>query len=191
MATDLSNRHPLIIGLRNILKMTTQFDISSLSIPLLLLPDRFMSIQQKQQQRGDSSVWLQKRGEVVMKCIKGFLIENSRSGKRVQNEGLDRAESMGGGGMRNIEFLLPCQPEIYKSSAIAAAAKENMIPLTPSTPILSSSSATATPTSAGGLNGANNGLATGGEMMTGAAPQEVEIAFQQFRTLLVNLFRTS
>lgn len=138
--TDLSNRHALIIGLRNILKMTTQFDISSISIPLLLLPDRF--------NEKHDSIWLQKRGEVVMKCIKGFLIENSRSGKRVQNEGLDRAESMGGGGMRNIEFLLPKKPDVY-------------------------------------------GPITTTEPTTGVLPQEVEVAFQQFRALLVHLFRTS
>ncbi|KAI9361978.1 hypothetical protein BD770DRAFT_360710 [Pilaira anomala] len=137
---DLSNRHPVILGLRNILKMTTQYDISSLSIPLLLLPDRFT--EQKEFN------WLQKRGEVVMKCIKGYLIENSRSGKRVQNEGLDRGESMGGGGMRNIEFLLPKKPELY-------------------TPI---------PTT---------------EPITGVVAPEVEIAFQQFRSLLTVLFRTS
>ncbi len=140
---DVSNRHPLIIGLKNILKMTTQFDISSLSIPLLLLPDRF-------NEKRDSN-WLQKRGEVVMKCIKGFLIENSRSGKRVQNEGLDRAESMAGGGMRNIEFLLPSQPDVY-----------------------------------GPIPSTVEHITT-----TGSAPQEVEVAFQQFRSLLVNLFRTS
>ncbi|KAI8083759.1 hypothetical protein BDF21DRAFT_437960 [Thamnidium elegans] len=139
LTNELSNRHPLILGLRNILKMTTQYDISSLSIPLLLLPDRFN--EQKEFN------WLQKRGQVVMKSIKGFLIENSRSGKRVQNEGLDR-ESMGGGGMRNIEFLLPKKPDLY-------------------TPV---------PTS---------------EPITGVVPQEVEVAFQQFRSLLTVLFRTS
>ncbi|KAG2212410.1 hypothetical protein INT47_001771 [Mucor saturninus] len=140
--TDLSNRHPLMIGLRNISKMTTQFDISSISIPLLFLPDGF-------NEKHDSA-WLQKRGEVVMKCIKGFLSENSRSGKRVQNEGLDRAESMGGGGMRNIEFLLPKKPDVYG-------------PISTSTE----------PTSSKGV------------------PQEVEVAFQQFRALLAYLFRTS
>lgn len=130
-----------MIGLRNISKMTTQFDISSISIPLLFLPDGF--------NEKHESGWLQKRGEVVMKSIKGFLSENSRSGKRVQNEGLDRAESMGGGGMRNIEFLLPKKPDIY-----------GPIHTTEPTP------------------NAN-------------VPQEVEVAFQQFRALLAYLFRTS
>jgi hypothetical protein len=48
-----------------------------------------------------------------MKCVKGYLIENSRNGKRVQNEGLDRAESMAGGGLRNLEFVLPSRSELY------------------------------------------------------------------------------
>jgi hypothetical protein len=130
-------------GLRNILKLTTHFDISSISIPLLFLPDRFLQQPELSQftEPQQHALWLQKRGEAVMKCIKGYLIENSRSGKRVQNEGLDRAESINGGGMRNVEFLLPNQDKVYT---------------------------TATP-----------------------SQQEVEVAFQQFRTLLVNLFRAS
>lgn len=126
--------------------MTTHFDISSISIPLLLLPDTV-------HEHDDRNHWLQKRGQVVMKCIKGFLIENSRSGKRVQNEGLDRAESMGGGGMRNIEFLLPKKPDIYGGGNITTVTD-------PTTSVV-------------------------------GIPQEVDVAFQQFRTLLVHLFRTS
>ncbi|KAI8888399.1 hypothetical protein K501DRAFT_240777 [Backusella circina FSU 941] len=131
-------------GLRHILKSTTHFDISSISIPLLLLPDRYLQQPELSQltEPQQHTLWLQRRGEVVMKCIKGYLIENSRSGKRVQNEGLDRAESINGGGMRNVEFLLPNQDKVYTTAG------------TPS-------------------------------------QQEVEVAFQQFRTLLVNLFRAS
>lgn len=184
LTTDISNRHPLIIGLKNILKMITQFDISSLSIPLLVLPDRFNNEQR-------DSIWLQKRGEVVMKCIKGFLIENSRSGKRVQNEGLDRAESMGGGGMRNIEFLLPSQPDIYGRSSSAAGGNKSAVAAGGA----GAGADIGTTTAASGTtpNTPNSALTGGAEQdtMTGAAPQEVEIAFQQFRTLLVNLFRTS
>ncbi|OBZ85856.1 Protein C12orf4, partial [Choanephora cucurbitarum] len=147
---ELTNRHALIRGLRHILKMTCQFDITSLSIPLLLLPE-----QSDYYPTSDPTIaWLQKRGEVVMKCIKGFLIENSRSGKRVQSEGSDRAESsMGGGGMRNIEFILPHRPEVYKT-----------------------------------LVQTTNTVVNTHHM---DIPPEVELAFQQFRTLLVNLFRTS
>lgn len=145
--TELSSRHSLVNGLRNILRLATRFDISSLSIPLLLLPDRYLEqpehhfsaayLDQPQQH----FAWLQKRGEVVMKCVKGFLTENSRSGKRVQGESADRAETVYGGGLRNLEFLLPSSSNVY-----------------------------------------------------GQAPdqnQDVEFAFQQFRSSLVNLFRTS
>ncbi|KAL9553347.1 hypothetical protein MBANPS3_003321 [Mucor bainieri] len=189
--TDLSNRHPLIIGLRNILKMTTQFDISSLSIPLLLLPDRFIEQPDHYMTMDHHQSWLQKRGEVVMKCIKGFLIENSRSGKRVQNEGLDRAESMGGGGMRNVEFLLPSRPDVY-TMGVTALPRDAAI----ATP--SSNGATPPPITATSstdlLGGSSSGAANDGSMsnQNGGTPHhEVEVAFQQFRTLLVNLFRTS
>ncbi|CAO3623442.1 unnamed protein product [Mucor fragilis] len=188
--TDLSNRHPLIIGLRNILKMTTQFDISSLSIPLLLLPDRFIEQPDHYMTMDHHQSWLQKRGEVVMKCIKGFLIENSRSGKRVQNEGLDRAESMGGGGMRNVEFLLPSRPDVY-TMGVTALPRDAAI----STP--TSNGATPPPiaatTSTDFLNGPSSGAVNDGSLANhnGAPHHEVEVAFQQFRTLLVNLFRTS
>ncbi|KAI8361772.1 hypothetical protein BD560DRAFT_404676, partial [Blakeslea trispora] len=125
---ELTNRHPLILGLRHILKMTCQFDITSLSIPLLLLPE------QPNYPASDPMPWLQKA------C-----------GKRVQSEGSDRAESsMGGGGMRNIEFILPHRAQVYKT----------LLHTHPTTSHLD-------------------------------IPPEVELAFQQFRTLLVNLFRTS
>ncbi|KAG0186853.1 hypothetical protein DFQ28_007214 [Apophysomyces sp. BC1034] len=158
LTTELSNRHSLISGLRNILRLTTRFDISSLSIPLLLLPNNYLEqperflgtlFDQPQQQ----SAWLQKRGEVAMKCVKGFLIENSRNSKRVQTEGVERAENVFGGGMRNVEFMLPCHTSVYGSNHPHHHNNH--------TPVSSSQ------------------------------PQEVEIAFQQFRTILVNIFRTS
>ncbi|KAF7723555.1 hypothetical protein EC973_001844 [Apophysomyces ossiformis] len=161
VTTDLSNRHNLISGLRNILRLTTRFDISSLSIPLLLLPDSYLEqperflgtmVDQAQQLAG----WVQKRGEVTMKCVKGFLIENSRNSKRVQTEGFERAENVFGGGMRNVEFLLPCHTSVYGSHH----------------PHHHHHHTNYTP-------GSNSQM------------QELEYAFQQFRTVLVNLFRTS
>lgn len=153
MKGEISTRHPLVIGLRNILKMASYYDISSLSIPLLLLPDRFIEQYQDHQQH---MTWLSKRGEVVMKCVKGFLIENSRNNKTRQND--DRSsESIGSGGMRNVEFLLPIQSSIYTVGL--------------SSPSVSSTT-TPTPSESG-------------------IPHEVEMTFQHFRTLLVNLFRTS
>lgn len=192
----ISNRHPLILGLRHILKMTAQFDISSLSIPLLLLPDRFSLLDKRPQQDMN---WLQKRGEVVMKCIKGFLIENSRSGK---NEGgLDRAESsIGSGGMRNIEFLLPSQPDIYLSvnGPVATASTGSLASMNNNNNSNSNGAGNNTTTTASNVNTPTLSSTPDGLHLISThtasgsgAPQEVEIAFQQFRSLLVNLFRTS
>ncbi|KAI8888779.1 hypothetical protein K501DRAFT_209601 [Backusella circina FSU 941] len=112
---ELTTRHPLVLGLRHVLKLCSQYDISSLSIPLLLLPDRVLQQPDPTTDDPQPSLLLQKRGQVVLKCVKGYLIENSRNGRRVQNEGLDRAESMAGGGLRNLEFVLPSQAELYSA----------------------------------------------------------------------------
>ncbi|KAI7866040.1 hypothetical protein BDF14DRAFT_1882937 [Spinellus fusiger] len=167
--TELSNRHLLMTGLRNILRLVTRFDISSLSIPLLLLPDRYLEqpehylgiMDHHQQQQ--HKLWLQKRGEVTMKCVKGFLIENSRSGKRLQTD-----ENVFGGGMRNVEFILPSLSAIYTSHTSPTS------PITASM-VRTGTNVVPTPTLSGGFR----------------QSQEVELAFQQFRTLLVHLFRTS
>lgn len=137
---EISTRHPLIIGLRNILKMTSYYDISSLSIPLLLLPEQYT-------ERVDQHMtWLSKRGEVVMKCVKGFLIENSRNNNKTRHD----RESIGSGGMRNVEFLLPINPAIYTVDGSSPS-----------------------------------------EVTETGIHHEVEMTFQQFRSLLVHLFRTS
>lgn len=91
-----------------------------------------------------------------MKCVKGYLIENSQSGKRViQNEESNL-------GMRSIEFLLPNQSTIYN----------NLTTNTNMPNMVTSTTNTTAPTSED-------------------TPQEIEYTFQQFRGLLVNLFRTS
>ncbi|MGO2539447.1 MAG: DUF2362 domain-containing protein [Leuconostoc mesenteroides] len=186
--------------------MTTQFDISSLSIPLLLLPDRYMD--QPDPLVNDHAQWLQKRGEVVMKCIKGFLIENSRSGKRVQNEGLDRAESMASGGMRNIEFLLPSLPEVYatptpntpstatNATNATTVAGGQINPNTSSAAAVTAATIAAVAATSTATSGSNRGSFSGSlpdlpSTPITATPQEVELAFQQFRTQLVSLFRAN
>ncbi|ORY99737.1 hypothetical protein BCR42DRAFT_497288 [Absidia repens] len=117
--TDLSSRHPLMIGLRNILRLTTRYDISSLSLPLVMLPDRFLdqpehympaTVDQPQLHVN----WLSKRSEALMKTVKGYLMEASR-GKQSHNEMHHRADTsaFGGSGLRNIEFFIPMQQNIY------------------------------------------------------------------------------
>ncbi|KAI7860230.1 hypothetical protein BDC45DRAFT_493946 [Circinella umbellata] len=122
--TELTKQSNLIKGLLNIMRLTTRYDISSLSIPLLLLPDKFLDqpeqsfsssfLDQPQQHFG----WLQKRGEVTMKCVRGFLYEHSGSGKRGSGNGqseaaMDRAETVFGGGLHSVEFLLPDKSGVY------------------------------------------------------------------------------
>ncbi|KAI8143621.1 hypothetical protein BJV82DRAFT_611127 [Fennellomyces sp. T-0311] len=115
---ELTKQSNLIKGLLSIMRLTTRYDISSLSIPLLLLPDKFL----KEPEQFFSSAfldqsqhfaWLQKRGEVTMKCVRGFLYEHSGSGKRGQSEGPDRTEMVVGGGLHNVEFLLPDRSHVY------------------------------------------------------------------------------
>jgi hypothetical protein len=60
-------------GLRNILRTIDRFDIASISLPLLLIPsniDPFTNVIL------DENI-LYKRGELVLKCIKGFMMQNS------------------------------------------------------------------------------------------------------------------
>lgn len=65
---DISSRHPVILGLRNIMKIAYIYDIAHISIPLLLL----------HQMNEDITVqWCLKRAELVLKCVKGFMIEMS------------------------------------------------------------------------------------------------------------------
>jgi hypothetical protein len=64
--TDLSSRHPLILGLRNILKACCRYDIKTLILPLLLTHSMGEQM---------TISWVLKRTELVLKCLKGFMIE--------------------------------------------------------------------------------------------------------------------
>jgi hypothetical protein len=118
-----------------------------LSLPLLLLPNYFL--EQPEQyffstvlgaKPNQGSTWLYKRGEVVMKCVKGFLIESSRLGKAGPIE-------------RCFNFLLPKNTQIFS---------------------------------------AHSGVSEGSIDTRSSQPQaDLEIAFQQFRGLLVELFRAT
>ncbi|KAI7886679.1 hypothetical protein K492DRAFT_155950 [Lichtheimia hyalospora FSU 10163] len=186
--TDLSKQSPLIKGLLKIMRITTRYDISSLSIPLLLLPDKFLEqpeqyfstafLDQPQHHFG----WLQKRGEVAMKCVRGFLYEHSgnSSNKRVQ-EGVDRAETVFGGGLHNVEFLLPDSHAVYGGQRSDPNSTGHYPTTAPN----------ATTHGASGAGGAST--ATGSSTINtshGGASFDVEYAFQQFRILLVSIFQT-
>jgi len=65
-SSDISSRHPVMMGLRNILKTAYLSDITTLSLPLLLAHEMCenMTLQ-----------WCLKRAELVFKCVKGFMID--------------------------------------------------------------------------------------------------------------------
>ncbi|KAI1292149.1 Protein C12orf4 [Halotydeus destructor] len=66
LSSDINSRHPIMLGLRNILKTAYISDVTTVSLPLLLsfeLTDN-MTLQ-----------WCLKRAELVFKCVKGFMIE--------------------------------------------------------------------------------------------------------------------
>lgn len=126
LVKELSGRHPLMVGLRNILRLTTRYDISSLTLPLIMLPDRFLdqpehympaTVDQPQQH----STWLSKRSEAVMKTVKGYLMEASR-GKQSHSETNHRADTnaFGGSGLCNVEFFIPLQQNVYVADPLTA-----------------------------------------------------------------------
>ncbi|KAG7162670.1 protein C12orf4 homolog isoform X2 [Homarus americanus] len=80
---DINSRHPVILGLRNVLKVACLGDITTLTIPLLLT--NTMSEEM-------TMSWCQKRAELVYKCVKGFMMEMA---------------SWGGAEMKNMQFLVP------------------------------------------------------------------------------------
>ncbi|CAO3593403.1 unnamed protein product [Absidia cylindrospora] len=227
--TDLSSRHPLMIGLRNILRLTTRYDISSLSLPLVMLPDRFLdqpehympaTVDQPQLHVN----WLSKRSEALMKTVKGYLMEASR-GKQSHNEMHHRADTsaFGGSGLRNIEFFIPMQQNIYvadpltptcSSAPPSSTIMHQPAPAPPAPTHSSSSSSLSTLTTTASTqqqsaepspmtinaNMTNNNNASTSLPSTPTAAShhytrtptpQVEQVFQQLRSSLVSIFRTS
>ncbi|XP_075677555.1 FERRY endosomal RAB5 effector complex subunit 3 [Dermatophagoides pteronyssinus] len=66
--SEINSRHPVILGLRNILKIAYIYDISNIYLPLLLLDQMYEDI---------TIQWCLKRAELILKCVKGFMIEMS------------------------------------------------------------------------------------------------------------------
>jgi len=80
---NISSRHPVIIGMRNVLKTACLNDVTSLTLPLLL--GHKMSEKM-------TIAWCMKRAELVFKCIKGFMMEMG---------------GWGGTEIKTLQFLLP------------------------------------------------------------------------------------
>lgn len=80
---SINSRHPVIMGLRNVLKAASMNSITTLTIPLLLTHTMEESM---------TIPWCMKRAELVYKCIKGFLMEMA---------------SWGGSEIKTLQFLVP------------------------------------------------------------------------------------
>ncbi|XP_034949051.1 protein C12orf4 homolog isoform X2 [Chelonus insularis] len=80
---DINSRHPAILGLRNILKTACCNDVTTLTIPILLVHEMTEDM---------TVAWCTKRAELVFKCVKGFMIEMA---------------SWGGAELKNLQFLVP------------------------------------------------------------------------------------
>lgn len=69
--SEINSRHPVILGLRSILKTASRHDITTLTIPALL----------RHEMSEDMTVqWCVRRAELVFKCAKGFMIESASWG---------------------------------------------------------------------------------------------------------------
>lgn len=80
---NISSRHPVIMGLRNLLKTACLNDVTTLTIPLLLGHKMTEKM---------TVAWCVKRAELVFKCIKGFMMEMG---------------GWGGSEIKTLQFLLP------------------------------------------------------------------------------------
>merc|ERR1719410_2350256 len=80
---NISSRHPVIMGLRNVLKTACLNDITSLTVPLLL--GHHMTEKM-------TVPWCLRRAELVFKCLKGFMMEMG---------------GWGGSEIKTLQFLLP------------------------------------------------------------------------------------
>lgn len=92
---DITSRHPVILGLRNILKAACSNDVTSISLPLLLRHEHSEEM---------TFAWCARRAELVLKCVKGFMVE---------------AASWGGAELRTLHFALPhnTAPPVFASLA--------------------------------------------------------------------------
>lgn len=82
-SSNITARDPAIMGLRNILKVCCTHDITTITIPLLLVHDMSEEM---------TIPWCLKRAELVFKCVKGFMMEMA---------------SWDGGTSRTVQFLVP------------------------------------------------------------------------------------
>ena len=83
LSGNINSRHPVVMGLRNVLKTASLSDVTTLTIPLLLTLEM---------QEVMTVAWCMKRAELVFKCVKGFMME---------------VASWGGAEIKTLQFLVP------------------------------------------------------------------------------------
>jgi len=81
----VNSRHPVVMGLRSVLKAASSCGITQLTIPLLLS----MNMSEEM----TAVAWCLKRAELVFKCVKGFMMEVASCG--------------GGDDLKTLQFLVP------------------------------------------------------------------------------------
>lgn len=96
---NMTSRHFAILSIRNILKLCSQYDITTICIPLLLTHEMGEEM---------TIPWCIKRAELVFKCVKGFMMEMATW----NGTGSSSASSTGASGSpgernREIQFVVP------------------------------------------------------------------------------------
>ena len=81
----VNSRHPVVMGLRSVLKTASSCGITQLTIPLLLS----MNMSEEM----TAVAWCLRRAELVFKCVKGFMMEVASCG--------------GGDDLKTLQFLVP------------------------------------------------------------------------------------
>ncbi|KAI8062531.1 hypothetical protein BC940DRAFT_308481 [Gongronella butleri] len=212
LSADLSTRHPLMVGLRNILRVCSRYDINSLSVPLLLLPDRYLDQPEVWMPKTVDAPqmhanWLARRSDSVMKTVKGYMMEASR-GKQSHGEMQDRMDAFTG--LHNVEFFIPMHQQVYMADNSAAPAPADAAAA--SSPAPAGSNAAAAPPSLMNVHASSSSslaslhASASSSSLIPSAPAtpttaahhhprtptpQVEQVFQQLRAQLVQLFRTS
>jgi len=82
-SSSINSRHPVVMGLRNVLRAASLSDVTSVTLPLLLT--HAMSEEM-------TVAWCAKRAELVFKCVKGFMME---------------VASWGGSEIKTLQFAVP------------------------------------------------------------------------------------
>lgn len=92
---EMNSRHYIILAIRNIMKVCCTYDITTLTIPLLLSHEMTENM---------TVAWCTKRAELVLKCVKGFMIEMT---------------SWGGSELKNLQLVVPqgISEEVFNSLA--------------------------------------------------------------------------